>query len=69
MLVAVVQRWGLWTVIGLSPTNANVLDSSCMLEASAGGNSLVTHRTNAEGIDEPGYTVWSSDLEKLKPFT
>lgn len=57
MLVAVVQRWGGWIATELSATKANVLDSSCMLSDSAGGNSLITHSTTAEGIDEPGKRV------------
>lgn len=60
MLVAVVQRWGLWTVTGLSSTKANVLDSS-IPEASAGSSSLITHSTIAEGIDVPGNIAWSLD--------
>lgn len=57
MLVAVVQLWGWWAATELLATKAIVLDSSTTSAASAGGNSLITHSTTAEGIDEPGNSV------------
>lgn len=51
------------------------LGSSCILTTDAGGNSLITHNTNAEGIDEPGkkkkYAHTTSDPSKiyLKAYT
>ena len=66
MLVAVAQRWGWWIAIELSATKAIVLDSSGMLAASSGGNSLITHSTNAEGIDEPVEEVPDSDFKEMK---
>lgn len=43
--------------------NVNVVDSSSccrMLAAIEGGNSLMTHNTYAEGIDEPDKTTHTS---------
>lgn len=57
MLVAVVQCWGWWIATELLATKASVFDSSSTSEASAGGDSLITHNTTAEGIDEPGKSV------------
>lgn len=51
-LATAVQRWG-WTATKQSLTKAMVLDSSSLFITTAGGNSLITHRRNAEGTDEP----------------
>ena len=37
-----------------------------MLAASSGGNSLITHSTTAEGIDEPVKEVPDSDFKEIK---
>ena len=37
-----------------------------MLAASSSGNSLITHSTNAEGIDEPVEEVPDSDFKEMK---
>lgn len=57
LLVTVVQCWGWWTSTELLATKAIILDSSSDPVSSAGGNSLITHSTTAEGIDEPGNNV------------
>lgn len=58
-LVAAVQRWGC-AVTELSLIKTIVLDSSCILATLEGGNSLITHNTNAEGTDEPGNFISTS---------
>lgn len=52
-LVAVDHRWGWFTDSELSLMNVTGLDSTYITVVIEGGNSLMTHKTNAEGTDEP----------------